>query len=182
MRTKRARVLTLGMACGAALVGCSDSESSGDGSAPDWAVASATIEGQTYGVRDVVLTLEVGDGQYFNLSGTPTEQPDEDCVIGLSGGMNLYGDIPPVGGAAELVGQSLPVEFSGDGDDANLCFVGTNGLLGAEAATLTIDAVDGERARFTMSGQFQRYDEEGNPTPVQASASGTALVDTTTDD
>ena len=175
------RALTLGLGLGVALVGCTDSESSDDGSAPDWAVASAIVDGQTYGVRDVVLTLEVGEGQYFNLSGTPSERPDEDCVIGLSGGMNLYGDIPPIGGAAELVGQALPVEFSGDGDDANLCFVGTNGLLGAEAVTLTIDAVDGDRATFTMSGQFQRYDEEGNATPVQASASGTALVETTTD-
>ncbi len=172
MRTSRATVVLV-IAFGALLVGCGDDA---EGAAPDWAEASVSIGDGQYQVDDVVLALAYGEDGFFNLSGSPVEHPEEDCVIGLSGGMNLYGDIPPVAEVAELVGQQLIVEFSGDGDDANLCFVGTEGLLGAEAAALTIHSVAGDRAEFTMTGRFLRYDEEGNSTPVDASAKGAARI------
>ena len=65
-------------------------------------------------------------------------------------------------GAADLAGQRLRVDFTGDGDDANLCFVGMNGLAGAEEAWVTIDSVKGDRVSFTMSGTFTIYDENGD--------------------
>lgn len=169
----RTSTVTAGLviALGALLAGCGSDEA-----APDWAEASVTIEEDEYRVDDVVLALAYGEDGFFNLSGSPVEDPDEDCVPGLSGGMNLYGDIPPVTDVEELVGQQLLIEFTGDGDDANLCFVGTDGLLGADAAALTIHSVEGDRAEFTMNGRFLRYDEEGNSTPVDASAKGAARI------
>lgn len=176
--SRSAAVIVVAIVLGALPAGCSLVDGGGEdtGAAPDWAVAAVVVDGATHGVEDVVLALELGDEGYFNLSGTPSEHPDEDCVPGLGGGMNLYGDIPLVAGPEELVGQPLAVEFSGDGDDANFCFVGSNGLLGAETASLTINSVVDDRAEFTMSGSFQRYDEAGNAVPAQAEASGTARI------
>ena len=81
---------------------------------------------------------------------------------------------------AELNGRDLPIEFSGDGDDRNLCFVGSNGLLGVERGTVRFTVVDSKRLSFAFSGSFAVYDGSGgrSPTEVSASGSGTAHVDT----
>jgi hypothetical protein len=106
--------------------------------------------------------------------------PEDDCLPGLGGGMALYGDLPfEVTTRADLAGRELPFEFSGDGDDFNLCFVGSQGLLGVEQGTVKFAAVEGDRVTFSFSGRFVRYDGEGgeSATPVSASGSGTAEVD-----
>ncbi len=82
-----------------------------------------------------------------------------------------------VSGPEDLPGKRLRVEFSGDGDDANLCFLGMNGLMGAESAWVTIDAVDGDRIEFTMAGLFRLYDGDGGSGRVsRASARGSVQL------
>ena len=68
------------------------------------------------------------------------------------------------------------MEFSGDGDDANFCFVGMGGLAGAEDAWVTIDAVDGDSVSFTVDGTFKIYDATGEGPSTRATAAGSAIV------
>jgi hypothetical protein len=140
--------------------------------------ARATIDGSSYEVQGVVASFSFGEDGYFNVSGDPARNKEQDCVPGLSGGLNLYGSLPPtIDSVADLAGKRLAVEFSGDGDDANLCFVGTNGLLGAEQAWITFDAADGTHVTFSMSGDFTRYPEDGEEVSASASASGRARIE-----
>jgi hypothetical protein len=148
-----------------------------DDSAARWAEASVTIDGKTYDLEEVRMNVEFGEDGYYNIDARPTTDPDEDCVPGLSGGMFLYGSLPQRAQRLEdLAGQRLLVEFSGDGDDANLCFPGMNGLLGAREAWVTIDSIDADRVRFSMSGSFELFDEEGATSELVASAAGTAQL------
>jgi hypothetical protein len=141
------------------------------------AEAQVSLDGRTYLLRDVSLTLEAGDDPWFRIDGEPVSHADEDCVVGLSGGMGLYGDLPAsVQTPADLLGRKLRVDFSGDGDDANFCFVGMGGLAGAEDAFVTITAVDGDRVTFAMSGTFRIYDENGDGPVKRASAAGQAVL------
>lgn len=139
--------------------------------------ARVTLDGATYDVRDVAITIEPGDAAWFRIEGQPADHRGEDCVPGLSGGLGLYGDLPAtVRHANDLAGKRLRVDFSGDGDDANLCFVGMGGLAGAEDAWVTIDSVRGNRVWFSLRGTFKVYDENGEGPVVSASASGTAML------
>jgi hypothetical protein len=142
--------------------------------------ATAAIDGTTYAVSDVKLTFEPGDGGYFRIEGRDAAHPDEDCVSGLGGGLALYGDAPEgASSVADLSGKEASFDFTGDGDDFNLCFVGSNGLLGVENGTVTFGEVRGNSVAFTFSGTFVRYDGQGGESApnVRASGSGTATVD-----
>ncbi len=155
------------VACGGS--GSSDSSSGG--------TARVSLDGTTYEVADVAMTIEPGEEPWFRIDGEPADHPDDDCVPGLSGGMGLYGDLPSsVRQPSDLAGQRLRVDFSGDGDDANLCFAGMGGLAGAEDAWVTIESVSGNSVSFSMSGTFRVYDERGDGPVVTANASGTAVV------
>lgn len=135
------------------------------------------LDGTTYEVKDVEMTIALGEDPYFQLGGDPVAHEREDCVPGLSGGLGLYGDLPSsVREPVDLVGQRLRVDFTGDGDEANFCFVGMGGLAGAEEAWVTIDAIEGDRASFSMTGTFKIYDENGEGPVKTATASGTAVV------
>lgn len=156
--------------------GCSGTRATSHGSGGQ-AEAQVSVDGKTYLLRDVSLTLETGDDPWFRIDGEPIAHAEEDCVTGLSGGMGLYGDLPSsVRELADLLGRKLRVDFSGDGDDANFCFVGLGGLAGAEEAWVTITAVDGERVTFAMSGTFRIYDEKGDGPVKRASAEGQAVL------
>jgi hypothetical protein len=156
------------------LAGCSgDGSTGGRGGGK----ARLALDGATYEVRDVSITLETGEDPWFRIEGEPIGDANEDCVTGLSGGMGLYGDLPAsVDEASDLVGQRLKVDFTGDGDDANFCFVGMGGLAGAEDAWVKIDSVDGDRVSFTMTGTFKIYDENGEGPVKTATATGAAIV------
>jgi hypothetical protein len=139
--------------------------------------ATATIGSQTYAVSNVEFSFEGGEGGHFRIEGEDAAKPDTDCLPGLIGGLALYGEVPAgVASVEDLNGRELPFEFTGDGDDANLCFVGSNGLLGVETGTVKFTAVDANKVTFSFSGSFKVYDGEGgeSPTPVSASGSGTA--------
>ena len=141
--------------------------------------AKVTIADKPFDVSKVEFIFETGDGGYFRIEGDDAANPDKDCLPGLSGGLALYGDMPAtVTSLADLNGKELPFEFSGDGDDANLCFVGSNGLLGVNTGTVRFASVEGAKVTFSFSGTFTVYDGEGgeSPTPVSASGSGTASV------
>jgi len=142
--------------------------------------ATAAIEGTTYAVGDVRLAFEPGGDGYFRIEGTDARHPGDDCLPGLGGGLALYGGVPDtVDSLADLSGRELPFEFSGDGDDFNLCFVGSNGLLGVETGTVSFGAVAGNAVTFRFTGDFTRFDGEGgeSQSTVRASGSGTATVE-----
>ena len=154
------------------VAGCSGSPGSGSETGGE---AQVVLDGKSYAVRDVSLTLDAGEEPWFRLEGEPVADADLDCVPGLSGGMGLYGDLPSaVRAPTDLIGRRLKVDFSGDGDDANFCFVGMGGLAGAEEAWVTIDAVSGDRVTFSMAGSFKIYDENGEGPVKRATAAGTA--------
>ena len=141
--------------------------------------ATASIEGTTFASGDVRLTFEPGESGYFRIEGTDAKHPEDDCLPGLGGGLALYGSVPEgVTALEDLSGRELPIEFSGDGDDFNLCFVGSNGLLGVETGTVSFGAVNGKSVTFRFSGDFTRYDGEGgeSESTVRASGSGTATL------
>jgi hypothetical protein len=139
--------------------------------------ATATIGSQTFAISNVAFSFEPGEDGWFRIEGDDAANPQKDCVPGLGGGLALYGDVPAsVASITDLNGKELPFEFTGDGDDANLCFVGSNGLLGVETGTVRFTAVDANKVTFSFSGSFKIYDGEGGESsePVSASGSGTA--------
>jgi hypothetical protein len=139
--------------------------------------ARVALDGATYELRDVGMTMEFGEDAWFRIDGEPVKGGHEDCVPGLGGGLGLYGDLPAtVHAADDLVGKRLRVDFSGDGDDANFCFVGMGGLAGAEDAWITIQSIKGRQVTFSMSGTFKIYDENGDGPIKSATATGTAVL------
>jgi hypothetical protein len=140
--------------------------------------AAATIDGTRFEVGDVQFSYSADEDGYFRVEGRDAAHPEEDCLPGLGGGLALYGDWPAgVESVAGLAGRELPFEFSGDGDDFNLCFVGSKGLLGVERGTVRIAAADGNTVTFSFSGSFTRYDGQGGESgPVSASGDGTARI------
>lgn len=154
---------------------------SAPGNTSDRGVAKVVISDKTFDVSNVELEFDTGEGEggYFRIDGDDAANPGKDCLPGLSVGLALYGDMPAaVTSLADLSGRELPFEFSGDGDDANLCFVGTNGLLGVDTGTVRFVSVEGSKVTFSFSGTFTLYDGEGgeSPTPIAASGSGTAYA------
>ena len=142
--------------------------------------ATVAIEGTTYAVSDVKFAHQPGEGGYFRLEGDDARHVDDDCLPGVSSGLALYGDMPAgVNSPVELGDKEVAFEFSGDGDDHNLCFVGTKGLLGVEKGTVTFARVYGGAIAFRFSGEFKRYDGKGgvSESTVHASGSGTATIE-----
>ena len=171
-----ARLLLVAMAIPA--VGCAVSGDTLSGGGK----ATAFVEGKTFSVDDVQLSYEFGDGGYFRVEGTDAAHREEECVPGLGGGLALYGDVPTdVQSLEELVGKELPFAFTGDGDDFNLCFVGTHGLLGVEDGTVRFTSVHGDQVTFTFSGEFILYDGEGGESASTVSASGSGTAHAATD-
>jgi hypothetical protein len=170
-----ARVLLVVMAAPA--LGCAaDALSSDKGGR-----ATAVVAGTIYSVGDVQLSYEFGEDGYFRVEGNDAAHGEVDCLPGLGGGLALYGDLPgEVQSLPDLAGRELPFEFSGDGDDFNLCFVGTDGLLGVQEGTVRFTSVVGNEVKFSFTGNFIVYDGEGGESerPVSASGSGTALATT----
>ena len=162
-------VAAAGVACGGAAAG----EETAGGR------ATAAIDGTTYAVSDVKLTFEAGEDGYFRIEGRDAKHPDDDCLPGLGGGLALYGDLPSgVKTVADLSGEELPFEFTGDGDDFNLCFVGSEGLLGVDTGTVKFTGVSGNSVTFSFAGTFDRFDGEGGESGnVRASGSGTATLE-----
>ena len=149
------------------------------GNTGDRGVAKVVISDKTFDVSNVALEFDTGDSGYFRIEGDDAANPGKECLPGLSGGLALYGDMPAaVTTLADLSGKELPFEFSGDGDDANLCFVGSNGLLGVNTGTVRFASVEGSKVTFSFSGTFTLYDGSGgeSPTPISASGSGTAYA------
>lgn len=139
--------------------------------------ATLDLDGTTYRIDDLEMVLEPGEEPWYRIEGSEAGRHEEDCLVGLGGGLGLYGDLPrSVGKAADLVGERLRVDFSGDGDDRNFCFAGMDGLAGAEEAWVTIESVTGDRVTFSMSGTFTIYDQQGGEIVKSATAKGTAVV------
>lgn len=148
------------------------------GSASGSGKAAVTIGEKTFAVNNVMFTHATGDDGYFRIEGDDAAHPNEDCLPGLGGGIALYGDLPSnVTSVAQLSGKELPFEFSGDGDDFNLCFVGSNGLLGVQQGTVRF-TVNGDQLAFTFSGRFMTYDGQGgeSSSAITASGSGTTSI------
>ena len=149
---------------------------SGSPGAPAGGTARVSLDDKTYEVRDVAITIEPGEEAWFRIEGEPVAHPKDDCVPGLGGGLGLYGDLPTsVRKPIDLLGTPLRVDFTGDGDDANFCFVGMGGLAGAEDAWVTIESVSGNQVTFSMAGTFKVYDENGEGPVKTARASGIAV-------
>jgi len=159
----------------AGLVLCACSSSSPSRTAPGSATVS--LNGTTYKLGEVTMSLQTGEDGWFRIEGDALPKSEEDCVPGLSAGLALYGDLPTsVRKPLDLIGKKLQVEFTGDGDDANFCFAGMGGLAGAESAWVTFDSVSGDRVTFSMEGSFRIYDENGEGPVATAVARGTAVA------
>jgi hypothetical protein len=138
--------------------------------------ANVTIGDKTFAVSGVMLTYATGEEGYFRIEGDDAANPEKDCLPGLGGGLALYGDLPAdITSVAQLSGKELPFEFSGDGDDFNLCFVGSNGLLGVEQGTVRF-TVNGNQIAFSFSGRFTIYDGQGGESASTVNASGSGSV------
>jgi hypothetical protein len=138
---------------------------------------TVTIGDKTFKINKVMLSYDPGEDGFYRLEGDDAERPNEDCLPGLAGGLAIYGDLPEgVTTVADFNGRELPFEFSGDGDDRNLCFVGSNGLLGVERGTVRFTVIDGKKVSFTFAGSFAVYDGEGGRSPTEVSASGSGVA------
>lgn len=164
-------MLAVALTC---VTGCGGARGGGSGSGK----ADVTIGDKTFAVSNVLFTYHVGEGAFFRIEGDDAAHPDDDCLPGLGGGIALYGDIPSdVTSVNQLSGRELPFEFTGDGDDFNLCFVGSNGLLGVEQGTVRF-TTNGDQLAFSFSGSFRTFDGEGgeSSSATSASGSGTASI------
>jgi hypothetical protein len=159
-------VLAAGAACG----GSGDTSSGGK--------ATVLLDGTSFAVNGVTLSFAAGEDGYFRIDGDDAANPGKDCVPGLTGGLALYGSLPgDITSVQQLAGRELPFEFTGDSDEANLCFVGSNGLLGVERGTVRFVTADQGTVTFSFSGDFLKYDGEGGDGQSQtASGSGVAHV------
>ena len=138
---------------------------------------SISVNGKSYEVGDVTMSMETGEDGWFRIDGEALPKTDEDCVPGLSAGLSLYGDLPSdVKKPLDLIGKKLRVDFTGDGDEANFCFAGMGGLAGAESAFVTIDSVSGNKVTFSLDGTFKIYDENGEGPVATAAGKGTAVA------
>ena len=145
---------------------------------PARGTATALIAGKSFDVSNVELTVESGENGFFRIEGDDAANREKDCVPGLPGRLALYGDLPSeIESTSDLIGKELPFEFSGDGDDANLCFVGSDGLLGVKEGTVRFTAAEGNKVSFTFSGSFIVYDGQGGESPNAVDASGTGTAD-----
>ena len=168
-----ARVLTATALGASLLAGCSSSIGGLGGSGS----ASVSVQGSTYKVADVIITLDTGEDGWFRIDGEALPKTREDCVPGLAAGISLYGDLPEsVHQPTDLIGKRLRVDFSGDGDDANFCFKGMGGLAGAESAWVTFESVSGNRVGFRLEGRFRIYDQNGDGPVTDVSGKGTAIA------
>ena len=139
--------------------------------------ARATIAAKTFEVSNVTLSFAFGEDGYFRIEGDDAAHPNADCVPGLTGGLALYGEMPrDVTTLSALAGKELPFEFTGDGDDANLCFVGSSGLLGVEDGTVRFGAIEGTKVTFSFSGVFVLYDGKGETEIPVVEASGNGVA------
>ncbi|MCP4869987.1 MAG: hypothetical protein GY898_14845 [Proteobacteria bacterium] len=88
-----------------------------------------------------------------------------ECVPGMfSGSAFLYGSMrgPRPGGPDDLLGRTLAVEFSGDGDDHHLCLPDYPGfLIARDATSVEVTAVDGDLVTLSLGGRFDSLDEHG---------------------
>ncbi|HVH28358.1 MAG TPA: hypothetical protein VM818_16450 [Vicinamibacterales bacterium] len=160
-------------------LGCSGAGGPGPGEGGN---AKVTIADTSFDVSNVRLVVVTGEDGYFRVDGDDAAHPNDDCLPGLGGGLALYGDVPAnVTSGAYLAGKELPFEFTGDGDDFNLCFVGSNGLLGVESGTVRFDAVEGTTVTFSFSGSFVLYDGEGGQSSSEMRASGSGVAHLATD-
>lgn len=160
----------------ASLAACASQDS--PSSATGGGSATVLISGTTFAVDDVELTFQPNADGFFRIEGNDAADKG-DCLPGLPGGLALYGDLPDTTSSLQdLNGKELPFEFSGDGDDANLCFAGSNGLLGVETGTVKFTSVDAGKVTFSFSGRFKLYDGQGGESEalIDASGSGTAHV------
>src|SRR5436190_10391630 len=124
--------------------------------------ATVAVEGTTYAVSDVKFQYQPGAQGHFRIEGRDARHTDEDCVPGVRSGLTLSGDLPSgVNSPAELSDREVAFDFSGDGGNHSLCFVGAKGLLGVEKGTVTFGRVYGGAMAFTFSGDFTRYDGKG---------------------
>lgn len=172
MRVTTATLATIALGCLAAA--CAGRASSGPRSG---GTARLSLDGTTYELTSVTMVISPGEEAWFRIEGLPVDNPHQDCVPGLAGGIGLYGNLPAaVRQANDLAGKRLRIQFSGDGDDANFCFPGMGGLAGAEEAWVTIDSVNGDRLAFSMTGTFKIYDERGEGPVKTASATGIAVL------
>jgi hypothetical protein len=138
---------------------------------------TVTIADKTFKINKLMLSYDPGEDGFYRIEGDDAARPHEDCLPGLASGLALYGDLPEgVTTLADFNGRELPFEFSGDGDDRNLCFVGSNGLLGVERGTVRFTAIDDKKVSFTFSGSFVVYDGEGGRSPSEVSASGSGVA------
>ena len=150
------------------------------GGGPTGGSATVIFESATFTAGDVKLTLQSGDKGTFRIEGTDANHPKEDCLSGVGGGLRLSGDVPDgVTSAKDLDGLELPFEFSGEGEDRNLCFVGSRGLLGVKDGTVSFGPLIGSSMTFRFAGDFVRYDGRGgeSASTVYASGRGTATVE-----
>lgn len=174
-RSMIASLLGPALAC---VTACGGANANGAGSGSGQ--AAVTIGDKSFAVSNVLFTYQVGEDGYFRIEGDDAAHPDEDCLPGLGGGIALYGGMPSdVTSIDQLSGKDLPFEFSGDGDDFNLCFVGSNGLLGVEQGTVRF-TMNGDRLTFSFSGSFRTFDGQGgeSASATSASGSGTASIST----
>ena len=139
-----------------------------------------THDGSVVDLQRVVFQVEEDDGFYYQveaeLVGRAEPGDEEYDDYGYMEGLFLYGDVGPLGSWSELVGSAYPIEFSGDGDDANLWLSDGEGFLAARPgqATLTVESIEGTDATLRISGDFDHYDLESfEPGSVPVSVSGT---------
>ena len=141
---------------------------------------TVSIDGTPYAVSNVTFAYSPGEDGYFRIQADDARKANGDCMPGVSSGMALYGVLPAgVNSPVELSDKEVAFEFTGDGDDHNLCFAGANGLLGVERGTVKFGRVFGGAIGFTFSGDFKRYDGKGGESAatVHASGSGTATIE-----
>lgn len=122
------------------------------------------VDDRRFELRDLVLELSPAEDEaagYYNLRGRPTE--DEDCFFGLPAGLSFYGDVSdPPRNLAGLAGRSLPIAFSGDGDDRTFCTKSLNGYLAASGARLEVVSVAGDLVTARFSGRAVLHYEDGD--------------------
>ena len=116
----------------------------------------------------------------FQLHGTEPDVPDS-CYTPTAG-VFFYGDVPE-GGVAALAGQRIPVEFSGDGDDAEVGLCSKNAFWGARPGSyVEFSQASDTSFTATFGGTFDRYDTDSGeqavvPSPIAGQLSGPVRSD-----
>ncbi len=125
-------------------------------------------------LKNVEMVVELIDEEPYYYINAETEGSGL-CADFTTVSVSFYGPIPRMSQAEDVAGLTFPIEFTGEGDDANLCISDLDVYHSARFdSSVTIERVEKDIAYVSFTGSFTSYEiEEAVANSVPDKISGT---------